>query len=282
MRAPTIVCPGAILALSSLACAAAIATESFAYPDGPLSGQGGPVDAWTTAWVNNGLDAAGGEAVTNVFANPPKYVWRVFNDPGATNTLFVRFELTTPPAFATADSFGLDLSVGVNNPIVFAGKGPNHNNWIVSGVFDSGIPMDAGRTYIVVAGVVYPEGPVPAMRLLWIDPDASDFYDDATGASSADVVSLLGQPPRGGTLTLLGSLAGVRFDDIILCDTIDAAIPACAGDVNGDGATNAADFTILAGNYGQAVPPNTLGDLNGDGFVNAADFTILAGDFGCG
>jgi hypothetical protein len=55
----------------------------------------------------------------------------------------------------------------------------------------------------------------------------------------------------------------------------------CAGDVNGDGSTNAADFTILAGNFGNAVAPNTGGDLNGDGQVNAADFTILAGDFGC-
>ena len=59
------------------------------------------------------------------------------------------------------------------------------------------------------------------------------------------------------------------------------APPACAGDVNGDGFTNAADFTILAGNFGSNVPPNTGGDLNGDGIVNAADFVILAGDFGC-
>ena len=58
--------------------------------------------------------------------------------------------------------------------------------------------------------------------------------------------------------------------------------PACAGDINGDGFTNAADFTILAGNFGSAVTPNTDGDLNGDGVVNAADFVILAGDFGCG
>ena len=55
----------------------------------------------------------------------------------------------------------------------------------------------------------------------------------------------------------------------------------CIGDVNGDGSTNAADFTILAGNFGSNVPPNTGGDLNGDGIVNAADFVILAGDFGC-
>jgi hypothetical protein len=58
--------------------------------------------------------------------------------------------------------------------------------------------------------------------------------------------------------------------------------PACPGDINGDGNTNAADFTILAGNFG-AGPGATpaQGDLTGDGFVNAADFTILAGGFGC-
>lgn len=56
----------------------------------------------------------------------------------------------------------------------------------------------------------------------------------------------------------------------------------CVGDLNGDGFTNAADFTILAGNFGASVPVNTGGDLNGDGTVNASDFTILAGDFGCG
>jgi hypothetical protein len=55
----------------------------------------------------------------------------------------------------------------------------------------------------------------------------------------------------------------------------------CTGDVNGDGFTNAADFTILAGNFGSSVTPNTGGDLNGDGLVNAGDFVILAGDFGC-
>jgi hypothetical protein len=58
--------------------------------------------------------------------------------------------------------------------------------------------------------------------------------------------------------------------------------PACAGDINNDGATNAADFTILAGNFGASVTPNTNGDLNADGLVNAADFVIFAGDFGCG
>ena len=64
-----------------------------------------------------------------------------------------------------------------------------------------------------------------------------------------------------------------------LITTIPA--PACAGDINNDGATNASDFVILAGNFGASVTPNTSGDLNGDGLVNASDFVILAGDFGC-
>ncbi len=55
----------------------------------------------------------------------------------------------------------------------------------------------------------------------------------------------------------------------------------CPGDVNGDGRTNALDFNILAGNFGNAVAANTGGDLTGDGLVNSADFNVLAGDFGC-
>ena len=64
--------------------------------------------------------------------------------------------------------------------------------------------------------------------------------------------------------------------------TVTAVVaPACDGDINGDGATSAEDFVILAGNFGQSVTPHTQGDLNGDGQVDAADFVILAGDFGC-
>jgi hypothetical protein len=58
----------------------------------------------------------------------------------------------------------------------------------------------------------------------------------------------------------------------------------CAGDINNDGNCNAADFTILAGSFGQGNPncrTHAQGDLNCDGIVNAADFTILAGNFGC-
>jgi len=58
----------------------------------------------------------------------------------------------------------------------------------------------------------------------------------------------------------------------------------CAGDINGDGNTNTADFNILAGQFGQGIPScrtHGQGDLNCDGVVNTADFNILAGSFGC-
>lgn len=77
-----------------------------------------------------------------------------------------------------------------------------------------------------------------------------------------------------------GSVVEAAVDAVSVVVYACSPVP-CAGDVNGDGFTNASDFTILAGNFGASVPVNTGGDLNGDGFVNASDFTILAGDFGC-
>lgn len=58
-----------------------------------------------------------------------------------------------------------------------------------------------------------------------------------------------------------------------------SAIP-CAGDVNGDGIVNILDASVIAGNYLQAVPPNTGGDLNGDGVVNLSDLVIVGANYG--
>ena len=55
----------------------------------------------------------------------------------------------------------------------------------------------------------------------------------------------------------------------------------CPGDVDGDGSVTLVDFSILASNFGQSVPPNTGGDFTGDGEVTLTDFAILASDFGC-
>lgn len=80
-----------------------------------------------------------------------------------------------------------------------------------------------------------------------------------------------------------GSLVEAAVDDVqVSSQSCEVPVPACAGDVNGDGFTNAADFTVMAGNFGTGSGAvRADGDLNNDGAVNASDFTIMAGDFGC-
>jgi len=60
----------------------------------------------------------------------------------------------------------------------------------------------------------------------------------------------------------------------------NAILPACTGDITGDGVVDVSDFNILASHFAQTVAPSSLGDLNGDGFVDVSDFSILAANFG--
>lgn len=55
----------------------------------------------------------------------------------------------------------------------------------------------------------------------------------------------------------------------------------CAGDANGDERVDVNDFTMVTAHFGQAVTRGSSGDLTRDGVVNAADFLVLASDFGC-
>ena len=57
----------------------------------------------------------------------------------------------------------------------------------------------------------------------------------------------------------------------------DEFVP-CAGDLNIDGAIDAADLALLLGSWGQC--PGCPADLNDDGAVNAGDLAILLGVWG--
>jgi len=52
------------------------------------------------------------------------------------------------------------------------------------------------------------------------------------------------------------------------------------GDVNGDGAVNILDLSILAAHFGQSGQIFSTGDLNGDGAVNIFDLSVLAANWG--
>ena len=268
--------------------ASVLAADSFSYPDGTLWGSNGGTGAWLNPWGGNGMAVSAGRAVGDNFGNPPKYGSRLFTNPIATTEFFVAFDLSAP-AFASGDYFAAALSSGVNNGILSVGKGVGTNDFRVgnSGSVPTGIVIQPGVTYRVVAASVFAHGAVPATQLVWINPTATDYYDPATGASSADAVGHEAVFFGPSTITLYTGIPGIAFDNLVLGDApadvgLASAAPSCAGDVNGDGFTNAADFTILAGNFSASVTPNTGGDLNGDGLVNAADFVILAGSFGCG
>jgi predicted outer membrane repeat protein len=141
---------------------------------------------------------------------------------------------------------------------------------------------------------------------LFVDADGAD---NIAGTIDDDLRLLSGSPSTDAGDNTAPGLSGVttdlegapRFiDNPFVADTgvgpapvVDMGAyeyqgpPPCSGDINGDGSTNLADFTILATNFGATGLPfgsgqsRGLGDLNDDGSVNLADFTILASDFGC-
>src|SRR5438128_3777471 len=59
--------------------------------------------------------------------------------------------------------------------------------------------------------------------------------------------------------------------------------PTCAGDLNADGYADGTDITLLAGQFGHAIPPAPAAydlALPPDGYVDGTDITWLAGLFG--
>lgn len=68
---------------------------------------------------------------------------------------------------------------------------------------------------------------------------------------------------------------------IISATCIIGLTAACAaqafriGDVNKDGVVSGADLSVVIGNFGKSVPPNTSGDVNGDGMVDASDLSVV-------
>lgn len=79
-------------------------------------------------------------------------------------------------------------------------------------------------------------------------------------------------------------LAGFSYSGTFgsYCDIfpLQAAPPACPGDLNGDNAVNTTDLTLLLSQFGAAVTPGTGGDLNNDGVVNTSDLTFFLSRFG--
>lgn len=199
----------------AFATSAVIAQEDFSYANGNVAGANGGT-GWASPWSSSGLEVLNGYAFTNVFNNPPKYGARNFPQYNG-ELFFVRFDLHLP-SLGLNDYWGAALTVGVNNNILTAGKWPGNTVFSVGngGLASTSIPASPGD-YLVVAA--YHNMPVGQDRLMiWINPDALDFYDPSTGTGSADAVQL--EPVFFGpaTLTLYSNVADVRFDNLVLAD----------------------------------------------------------------
>ena len=135
----------------------------------------------------------------------------------------------------------------------------------------------AAWQHAVRAGIRVIE-PAPTVPIARTFPGCATSVDqDVVGE-----VRVLGPLAMSATLCLQTRVPfGQQEQSMMHLELTRPAPPSCAGDITGDGRTNASDFTVLAGFFGQPVAPGEFGDLNGDGLVNALDFVILAGDFGC-
>jgi len=89
------------------------------------------------------------------------------------------------------------------------------------------------------------------------------------------------QPPVDGTVTL-GLWRPGTPGSVTAVMPVPAAPPppSCPGDANGDLVIDAADLSVLLGNFGQPAAGPAFGDFNGDGQCNGADLSVLLGSFG--
>ncbi len=187
---PWLVIIASLILAAPEAGATLLAAESFSYPDGPLGGQSGGT-GWAVPWstLSSNSVVAGGEAA--LFGpGTPVVAHRAFPDPAAP-VLFLGFDLRTDSV-----TLGDGYSVALGNDqsaladYLILGKQPGVSEFVILHqdqggtvvVASSGIPVPSSATRYLVGAFDTAEQRVS----LWIDPDASDFYDPATGANSAD------------------------------------------------------------------------------------------------
>jgi len=160
------------------------------------------------------------------------------------------------------------------------GTGANiadHIQWSVNGIDDTS--ADERSDEAVVGGVWTSE-------VAWVATALGSGYIRLTDTSNG----VLHGPANYLTLPAMPdcNLNGKDdFFDIADGDSADTdgdlgPDECCPGDVNGDGETSLADFSIMGNNFGAAgTAIREDGDLTADASVTLADFTKLAMDFGC-
>lgn len=123
---------------------------------------------------------------------------------------------------------------------------------------------------ISVAGTAHLDGVLVALASSGFEPSAGNSYTIVAGA-------MLSGTFESEQLPALGD--GLMWQ--VLYDGVSATLlVTLSGDYNGDGAIDAADYTVWRDLEGQEVPANTRADGNGDGVVNQLDYAVWSDGFG--
>lgn len=167
--------------------------------------------------------------------------------------------------------------------------------------FDTQIWLfDANGMGVLANDDAFPGNPLSAMQNEATDPgplfmleDPGEYFIAVSGFDSDPVSGAAGpifnQAVReevsrpdgpGGNAPIQDWNGPVATGSYTIKLTGVAFVPPCPGDINGDGAVDSADLSIIIGRFGDLVPPLTQGDLNGDGKVDSADLSIVIGAFG--
>jgi hypothetical protein len=194
-----------------------IATDDFAYPDGPASDQVGGWGAWDSRWIGFGFGVTDG-ALDGRSAMPVNFnrLRRYFQNKEASAQLFVSIDVTTPDSvgiddFAIASLITIEFSLP---PSVLFGKAPGSNEWVLgSAQASTGIQLRPNTTYRLVGA--YDIG--HRSWNLWVNPDVSDYYNPSLGQGSADaVLPGVSTIPPSYMVSLDSSKPGYIFDNLII------------------------------------------------------------------
>ena len=101
--------------------------------------------------------------------------------------------------------------------------------------------------------------------------DANSWTAKLFAQGTEKAAQKLGEEATEWDLTIA---AGLQLGGESACN------PNTAGDFDGNGTVEFADFLVLSSNFGQDVADHTFGDVDCDGTVAFADFLVLSNNFG--
>lgn len=225
-----------------------------------------------------------------------RYSWSTWNDPNHSYRVWGNDGTTfnVPLNIATNEMVGPTIAQALVDTGTFQGHLPVYLELLVPPVIAAPLAVDFGSV---------PQGAVAASSVTienvgdvaqWNAAGIQDLHYTFAPPTGFGAPSGLQVEPAGGggavhLLTMDTATPGTKSGTLVITSD-DPARPSvavqlvgevtaaggCAGDLDGDGATNFADFSILASCW--AAP---CGDLDGDATTGFSDFAVLASDWNC-